>query len=126
MGFSDLVKQAQTEKRTVLTEIESKNILREVGINTTETFLALSSEEANNKESEIDFSAGKIEINHKIQTLKVKFVGLSINKSEKNNYRYILENHQENWLENGTSRNASFQGLDPGEYEFIFTFFIEI
>ncbi len=42
MGFSDLVKQAHTEKRTVLTEIESKNILREVGINTTETFLALS------------------------------------------------------------------------------------
>ena len=55
MGFSDLVKQAQTEKRTVLTEIESKNILREVGINTTETFLALSSEEANKKASEIGY-----------------------------------------------------------------------
>ena len=74
----------------------------------------------NNKESEIDFSAGKIEINHKVQTLEVGFVGLSFNKSEKNNYRYILKNHQENWLENGTSRKASFQGLDPGEYEFLF------
>tara|TARA_Y100001947_G_scaffold156792_1_gene165556 strand:+ start:2216 stop:5569 length:3354 start_codon:yes stop_codon:yes gene_type:complete len=68
----------------------------------------------------VDFSTGKIEIDHKTQTLQIDFVGLSFNKSEKNNYRYILVNQQENWIENGTSRRASFQGLVPGEYKFIF------
>ena len=55
-----------------------------------------------------------------IQTLNIEYVGLSYNKSEKNNYRYKLENFNEDWIDNGTSRSVSFQGIIPGEYKFMF------
>ncbi len=55
MGFTDLVKQARTEKRTLLSEIESKNILSEAGVNTTKTFLASSTEEAIARATEIGY-----------------------------------------------------------------------
>ncbi len=42
----DIIKKARKEKRTVLTEIEAKAMLGEVGINCTETKLATSKEEA--------------------------------------------------------------------------------
>ena len=35
-----------------------------------------------------DFSNNQIELPYYIQTLNLEFVGLSFNKSEKNNYRY--------------------------------------
>ena len=42
----DIIKKARQEKRTVLTEIEAKEILGEIGINCTETKLAATKEEA--------------------------------------------------------------------------------
>ena len=73
-----------------------------------------------NKKTLVDFSSGAIDLDHKTQTLQIDFVGISFQKSLKNKYRYTLENHLENWVDNGTSRRASFQGLDPGKYRFVF------
>ena len=73
-----------------------------------------------NKRTEIDFSSSTIDIDHKTQTLQINFVGLSFQKSAKNNYRYTLENHLDSWVDNGTSKTVSFQGLDPGKYKFVF------
>jgi acetate---CoA ligase (ADP-forming) subunit beta len=46
MIVDDILKIARDEKRTVLTEIEAKQILKEAGINCTDTQLAASKEEA--------------------------------------------------------------------------------
>jgi acyl-CoA synthetase (NDP forming) len=46
MSGLDIIKKARKEKRTVLTEIEAKEILGEIGINCTETKLAATKEEA--------------------------------------------------------------------------------
>jgi acyl-CoA synthetase (NDP forming) len=43
---SKIINEARKESRTVLTEIESKQLLKEIGINTTEIKLAASEVEA--------------------------------------------------------------------------------
>ena len=73
-----------------------------------------------NKAYKYDFSNNEIDLFHHIQTLNIDYVGLSFNKSEKNNYKYKLENFNEDWIDNGTSRKVSFQGIIPGEYKFRF------
>ena len=73
-----------------------------------------------NRTYKYDFSENNIDILHFIQTLNIDFVGLSFNKSEKNNYKYKLENFNDDWIDNGTSRHVSFQGIEPGEYKFSF------
>ena len=76
-------------------------------------------DKSNNK-LPVDFSSGSINIDYKTQTLQIDFVGLSFQKSTKNGYRYTLENHLESWVDNGTNRTVSFQGLKPGKYKFVF------
>ena len=71
-----------------------------------------------NKRLPLDFSNEVVEVDHRIQTLEFEYVGLSFTKSEKNNYKYTLENYIDTWIENGTSRIVSFQGLKPGDYTF--------
>ena len=61
-----------------------------------------------------------VEVDYQIQTIELEYVGLSFTKSEKNNYKYTLENHLDSWVENGTSRMASFQGLETVEFKFIY------
>ncbi|MDP6593183.1 MAG: two-component regulator propeller domain-containing protein [Candidatus Marinimicrobia bacterium] len=68
----------------------------------------------------VDFSEGAIEIDHRIQSIIVNFVGLSYNKSVKNQYAYSLENYLTNWVDNSTNRSVSLQGLDPDSYTFKF------
>ena len=76
-------------------------------------------DEKNNRKS-LDFSKEYVEVGHQIQTLEIEYIGLSFTKSEKNNYKYTLENYLDTWIENGTSRLVSFQGLNPGEYKFTY------
>ena len=76
-------------------------------------------DEKNNRKP-LGFSNDKIEVDHHIQTIEIEYVGLSFAKSEKNSYRYTLENHLESWVDNGTNRAVSFQGLRPGKYKFVF------
>ena len=74
--------------------------------------------DAQNNKSKIDLSSDIIKIKYDIQTIEIEFVGLSFSKSEKNNYKYKLQNYIDDWVDNGTSRNVSFQGLKAGEYNF--------
>ena len=76
-------------------------------------------DEKNNRNS-LDFSKEYVEVGHQIQTLEIEYIGLSFTKSDKNNYKYTLENYLDTWIENGTSRLVSFQGLNPGEYKFTY------
>ena len=46
------------------------------------------------------------------------FVALNFIGSEKNQYRYILENFDKEWVEAGTRREAIYTNLEPGDYTF--------
>ncbi len=85
--------------------------------------LAISSVEAidyDGNRSPVDFRGDQFKINHEIQTLNINFVGLTYNKTAKNQYQYTLDNYLNNWVQNGNDRSVAFQGLDDGEYTFQF------
>jgi signal transduction histidine kinase/CheY-like chemotaxis protein/ligand-binding sensor domain-containing protein len=46
------------------------------------------------------------------------FTALNYRQPEKNQYRYKMEGFQENWIEAGYERKASYTNLSPGEYTF--------
>ncbi len=46
------------------------------------------------------------------------FVALNFVGAEKNQYRYILEGFDNEWVEAGTRREAIYTNLEPGEYTF--------
>ena len=50
--------------------------------------------------------------------LHFEFVGLHFSAPEKNKYKYILENFDENWVDAGNQRNVTYTNLDPREYVF--------
>ena len=50
--------------------------------------------------------------------LRFDYVGLHFSASEKNQYKYILENFDGDWVNAGTQRNATYTNLDPGKYIF--------
>ncbi|MEJ2104415.1 MAG: two-component regulator propeller domain-containing protein, partial [Ignavibacteriaceae bacterium] len=50
--------------------------------------------------------------------LRFDFVGLHFSQTYKNQYKYILENFDDEWVGAGTQRNATYTNLDPGEYTF--------
>jgi signal transduction histidine kinase/ligand-binding sensor domain-containing protein/DNA-binding response OmpR family regulator len=50
--------------------------------------------------------------------LRFDFVGLHFSAPERNKYKYILENFDNDWINAGTQRNATYTNLDPGEYIF--------
>jgi signal transduction histidine kinase len=45
-------------------------------------------------------------------------VGLHFGEPEKNQYKYMLENFDDDWIDAGTQRNATYTNLDAGEYIF--------
>jgi signal transduction histidine kinase/ligand-binding sensor domain-containing protein/DNA-binding response OmpR family regulator len=50
--------------------------------------------------------------------LRFDYIGLHYSVPDKNQYKYILENFNESWIDAGTQRNATYTNLDPGEYVF--------
>ncbi len=46
------------------------------------------------------------------------FTALNYRQPEKNQYRYKMEGFQENWIDAGNERKASYTNLSPGEYTF--------
>jgi len=50
--------------------------------------------------------------------LSFDFVGLHYGDPRKNSYKYILDGFDDNWIDAGTQRNATYTNLDPGEYIF--------
>ena len=50
--------------------------------------------------------------------LRFDFVGLHFSAPERNRYKYVLENFDDDWVNAGTQRNATYTNLSPGEYVF--------
>ena len=72
------------------------------------------------KRYSINFGGDKFSVDHNIQSININFVGLTYNKTEKNQYQYTMDNYLNNWVDNGNSRSVTFQGLDDGDYAFKF------
>jgi ligand-binding sensor domain-containing protein len=47
-----------------------------------------------------------------------EFTALNYRQPEKNQYRYIMEGFQDEWIEAGTERKVSYTNLSPGDYVF--------
>lgn len=58
----------------------------------------------------------KLLLSYKEHILNFKFAALNYENTSKNQYAYKLEGFQNNWVQNGTNREATFTNLDPGEY----------
>jgi signal transduction histidine kinase/ligand-binding sensor domain-containing protein/DNA-binding response OmpR family regulator len=50
--------------------------------------------------------------------LRFDFVGLHFSAPSRNRYKYILENFNNEWVDAGNQRYATYTNLDPGEYVF--------
>ena len=74
----------------------------------------------NNRMETLEFNNDSISVFHTTQTIEINYIGLSYTKTQKNKYQYKLKNLNKDWVENGTNRTTSFQGLKPGEYTFLF------
>ncbi|MEI9475682.1 MAG: acetate--CoA ligase family protein [Deltaproteobacteria bacterium] len=79
---NEILSQARKEKRTVLTEIESKKILREVGIHCTDTRLAATREGAVTLSQEIGYPV-VLKISSKDITHKSDAGGVKVNLKDK-------------------------------------------
>jgi signal transduction histidine kinase/ligand-binding sensor domain-containing protein/DNA-binding response OmpR family regulator len=64
------------------------------------------------------FNEKIINLSYDQNDLHFKYVALHYGEPEKNSYKYILENYNENWIDAGNNREATYTNLDPGEYTF--------
>jgi len=64
--------------------------------------------------SELD----ELELKYNENDLRFDYVGLHFGEPAKNQYKYMLENFDDNWVNAGTQRNATYTNLDAGEYIF--------
>jgi len=60
----------------------------------------------------------KIELAYNQNDIRFEYVGLYSGEPKQYNYSYMLENYNDNWIDAGTQRNATYTNLDPGEYIF--------
>jgi signal transduction histidine kinase/ligand-binding sensor domain-containing protein/DNA-binding response OmpR family regulator len=60
----------------------------------------------------------KLTLPYNYNDLRFDYVGLHFHESNKNNYKYILENFDKDWTFAGEQRNATYTNLVPGEYVF--------
>jgi len=64
--------------------------------------------------SELD----ELELSYDENDLRFDYVGLHFGEPAKNQYKYMLENFDDDWVDAGTQRNATYTNLDAGEYIF--------
>ncbi len=60
----------------------------------------------------------EIELNHSQSVFSIKFAALNFTHSDKNNFQYILEPFDKEWIQAGSSNIATYTNLDPGSYTF--------
>ncbi len=61
---------------------------------------------------------GEIELGYKDSVIAFEFAALDYTAPHKNRYRYRLEGFDENWVEAGTQRRATYTNLEAGSYVF--------
>jgi signal transduction histidine kinase/ligand-binding sensor domain-containing protein/CheY-like chemotaxis protein len=60
----------------------------------------------------------EIQIDDHENVFSFEFTALNYLQPEKNQYRYKMDGFQEEWIEAGTERKASYTNLNPGRYVF--------
>ena len=60
----------------------------------------------------------EVELAYNENDLRFDYVGLHFGEPDKNQYKYMLENFDDDWVDAGTQRNATYTNLDAGEYVF--------
>ncbi len=63
------------------------------------------------------FASG-VELSHKDYFFSFEFAALNYTQSQNNQYKYKLEGFDEEWIDAGNRRFATYTNIDPGEYEF--------
>lgn len=58
----------------------------------------------------------QIQLTHKDYFIQFDFSVLDFLDPEKNQYRYMLEGFDHDWIENGTRNSATYTSLPPGDY----------
>lgn len=59
-----------------------------------------------------------ITLSYTQSVISFEFAALNFTYSEKNQYAYMLEGFDEDWIYAGTNRSATYTNLDPGKYTF--------
>jgi signal transduction histidine kinase/CheY-like chemotaxis protein/ligand-binding sensor domain-containing protein len=64
------------------------------------------------------FLTHEIHLSYLQNVFSFDFIALNFRQPEKNQYRYKMEGFQEDWIDAGSERKASYTNLSPGEYFF--------
>jgi len=59
-----------------------------------------------------------LDLSYNENDLSFDYIGLHFGDPQKNQYKYMLVNFDDDWVEAGTQRNATYTNLDAGEYVF--------
>lgn len=72
------------------------------------------------KYSSVNTKSGilEIELGHDENVFSFEFASLDFTSPEKNQYRYILEGFDKDWINSGNKREVTYTNLDPGSYVF--------
>ncbi|MCD9015687.1 hybrid sensor histidine kinase/response regulator [Parachryseolinea silvisoli] len=60
----------------------------------------------------------EIELSYLDNVISFEFAALNYLEADKNRYRYKMEGFQDEWIEAGNERKATYTNLAPGEYRF--------
>lgn len=60
----------------------------------------------------------EIDLSYRDKYLSLEFVALDYTNPQQNQYRYRMKGFDEDWIDAGTRRFATYTNLDPGEYVF--------
>lgn len=66
----------------------------------------------------IDAGNRKLVVNHNQNFFRFEFAALVFNNANKNQYAYMLEGADKNWVYSGQTNSVSYSGLRPGKYTF--------
>lgn len=60
----------------------------------------------------------KVTLNYKQTSFTIEFVALNFTHASKNQYAYMLEGFDNNWIDAGTKKFATYTNIDAGKYIF--------
>ena len=61
----------------------------------------------------------KVGLPYNSNNISIDFIAVSFTRSEKNQYAYMLEGFDKDWIISGTESEARYTNIDPGRYTFV-------
>ena len=102
---------------TGMTEVIPGNIRENTNIPTLAiTDIKIVDRDGNHKN--MDVTAPSMDLSYWEPSFRAEFVALNFTKSEKNQYAYMLEGFDRDWVHAGSHRFANYTNLPPGQYTF--------